>query len=53
MAHSDGYERVLKVVAHAKALNLTSNALLTVTRPSDRGGMCHQLANLRRLAWRR
>ncbi len=53
MSHVDGFERVLRVVAQAKALNLTSNALILVTRSGDRGGMCHQLANEGRLRWRR
>ena len=51
--HPDAVERVLAVVKHAKALQLTSNALIKVTKPADRGGMCHQLANDRRLRWRR
>lgn len=51
--HTDAYERVLAVVKHAKALQITSNALISVTKPADRGGMCHQLANELRLRWRR
>jgi hypothetical protein len=51
--HNDAVERVLAVVKHAKALQITSNALINVTKPADRGGMCHQLANERRLTWRR
>ena len=46
-------ERVLAVVKQAKALHITSNALIKVTRPADQGGMCHQLANDFRLRWRR
>jgi hypothetical protein len=52
-AHSDGYSRVLAVVQQAKLLQLTANALITRTRTADRGGMCHQLANVHRLRWRR
>ena len=52
-SHSDGYARVLAVVQHAKILQLTANALIARTRTTDRGGMCHQLANDRRLRWRR
>lgn len=51
--HTDAVERVLAVVKHAKVLQLTSNALIKVTKPSDLGGMCHQLANDKRLRWRR
>lgn len=51
--HTDAVERVLAVVKQAKALNITSNALIKVTRPADQGGMCHQLANDFRLRWRR
>jgi hypothetical protein len=51
--HTDAVERVLAVVRHAKALQITSNALIKVTKPADRGGMCHQLANDRRVRWRR
>lgn len=53
MDHADALARVLRVVAQAKALALTSNALMTVTHAVDRGGMCHQLANDQRLTWRR
>ncbi|KFE69229.1 ABC-three component system protein [Hyalangium minutum] len=51
--HTDAVARVLAVVQHAKGLQITSNALITRTRTSDRGGMCHQLANDLRLRWRR
>lgn len=51
--HADAVERVLAVVKQAKALHITSNALIKVARPADQGGMCHQLANDFRLRWRR
>lgn len=51
--HSDGYARVLAVVQHAKALQLTANALIARTTQPDRGGMCHQLANEKRVQWRK
>ena len=51
--HKDGYARVLAVVKQAKALQITANALISRTHMSDRGGMCHQLANDNRLRWRR
>lgn len=51
--HTDAYERVLATVKQAKTLQLTANALVARTWPSDRGGMCHQLANDLRVRWRR
>ena len=51
--YNDGYSRVLAVVEQAKRIDLSANALQTVARMNDRGGMCHQLANDRRLTWRR
>lgn len=51
--HVDAVERVLAVVKQAKALHITSNALIKYARPADQGGMCHQLANDLRLRWRR
>jgi hypothetical protein len=53
MSFADGVERVRRVVAQAKTLGLTAHALSAVTYAADRGGMCHQLANDRRLVWRK
>jgi hypothetical protein len=50
--HQDSYERVLAVVKQAKTLQLTANALVSRTTTTDRGGMCHQLANDLRVRWR-
>lgn len=52
-SHKDGVERVQKTVAHAKLLPLDSNVLKDRLRPSDKGGMCHQLANEKRVQWKR
>lgn len=49
--HADGYERVKLVTQAARGLHLTSNALLTCSKPKDRDGICHQLANEDRLLW--
>ncbi len=49
--HTDGYRRVLAVVKTARALQLTSNPLSTRIHTRDRGGICHQLANDRKLRW--
>ncbi len=51
--HQDGVERVLQTVRQAKALQLTANALVPRVTTTDRGGMCHQLANDQRVTWRR
>ena len=51
--HRDAVERVLQTVSRAKALQLTANALVPRVTTTDRGGMCHQLANDRRVRWRR
>jgi hypothetical protein len=51
--HSDAVERVLQTVGQAKVLQLTANALVPRVTTTDRGGMCHQLANDQRVRWRR
>ncbi len=44
-SHPDAVERVLAAVKQAKGLSLASNALVTRVTTTDKGGMCHQLAN--------
>ena len=39
-SHPDGY------------LQITANALISCTKPKDRDGICHQLANEDRLRWK-
>jgi C-terminal domain 6 of the ABC-three component (ABC-3C) systems len=51
--HRDAVERILQTVRQAKALQLTANALVPRVTTTDRGGMCHQLANDQRVRWRR
>ena len=51
--HDDGYKRILAVTKAARDLHLTSNALLTRSKPIDRDGICHQLANEERLQWKK
>ena len=51
-AHSNAFERVLASVKQAKALPLSSNALVTRVTTNDKGGMCHQLANTKKVKWR-
>lgn len=50
-SHPDAFKRVCEVTQAARNLQLTSNALLTRTKPKDRDGICHQLANEDRLKW--
>lgn len=49
--HPDGYARVVAVVKAARALQLTSHPLVSKLSVRDRGGICHQLANERKVAW--
>jgi hypothetical protein len=49
--HGDGYERVVAVTAMAQSLSLDAHPLSSSTFPSDRRGICHQLANEDRLIW--
>lgn len=51
--HPDGYLRVCAVTKAARELQITANALISCTRPKDRDGICHQLANEDRLQWTR
>ena len=49
--HADGYARVCAVTKAARDLQITANALISTTKPKDRDGICHQLANEERLQW--
>ncbi len=49
--HSDGLERLRSTLEQAVNAQLSANALIQVTEPSDRRGICHQLANDDRLTW--
>ena len=51
--HFDAVERVLQTVKQAKGLQLSANSLVSRILTTDRGGMCHQLANALRLWWHR
>jgi hypothetical protein len=50
--HPDAYERVLNAVQKAKTLPLASNPLVSRVTASDKGGMCHQLANNEKVKWK-
>jgi hypothetical protein len=49
--HPMGYTRLSCVLQAAAEVQLTRNALISVTEVRDRKGMCHQLANEDRLIW--
>ena len=52
-SHPDGYARVCAVTKAARELQITANALISCTKPKDRDGICHQLANEDRMQWTR
>lgn len=49
--HLDGLERLRHTLEQAVNAQLSANALIQVTEPADRRGICHQLANDDRLTW--
>lgn len=49
--HIDGLARLRGVLDAAVQAQLTSNALITVLESGDRKGVCHQLANSKRVRW--
>jgi hypothetical protein len=51
--HKDGLDRVNAVTQCAANLQITSNGLITVMNVKDRKGICHQLANVDRLTWKK
>jgi hypothetical protein len=50
-SHPDGYTRLHETLRLAVTAQITANALIHVTEPGDRRGICHQLANDDRLTW--
>lgn len=50
-AHEDGFRRVMAVVKTAKSLQLSGHALNMRLSVLDRGGICHQLANDKKVRW--
>lgn len=49
--HPDAFERLRTTVSTAGQLDVSGNALVTVTKVADKQGICHQLANEDRLTW--
>ena len=51
--HEDGLARLTAVTHAATVLPLTENGLISVVKVQDRRGICHQLANVDRLIWKK
>jgi hypothetical protein len=51
--HPSSMARLTCVTETASKLALTANGLISVTRIQDRKGICHQLANEKRIRWRK
>lgn len=49
--YPDGLERLRHTLEQAVNAQLSANALIQVTEPADRRGICHQIANDNRLTW--
>lgn len=49
--HDSGIARLQAVLGAAASVQLSQNALISVSRPRDKHGICHQLANDDRLNW--
>lgn len=49
--HPDGYRRVVAVVKTARSLQLSAHALHSQVSIRDRGGICHQLSNDKKVRW--
>jgi len=49
--HADALERLRATVSTAGQIDISGNALVSVTRVADKQGICHQLANDDRLTW--
>ena len=49
--HHSGMDRLSAVLSQSVVLDLSAHPLVSLTRPEDRKGICHQLANDSRLTW--
>jgi hypothetical protein len=50
--HPEGLTRLRKTLTHATLVQLSAHPLEPELRPTDRKGMCHQLANDSRVRWK-
>lgn len=51
--HDSGMKRLTEVLSHSTLLDLGSHPLVSWASPKARQGICHQLANEKRLTWTR
>jgi hypothetical protein len=51
--YADALERLCAAIRTAGGLDVSGNALVSVTRVADKQGICHQLANDDRLTWKK
>ena len=49
--HPSGMDRLTAALSRATALSLGQHPLVSITKPDDVKGICHQLANDSRLSW--
>ena len=52
-SYATGMARLGAVLAHSTLIQLENHRLIEVTKPDDRKGICHHLANEDRLTWMR
>ncbi len=52
-SYADALECLRATITAAGALDVSGNALVSVTQVADKQGICHQLANDDRLTWKR
>lgn len=53
LSHPNGFSCLTAVLNAVVSLQITANALISVTKTQDRKGICHQLANQNRLRWKK
>lgn len=49
--HGSGMLRLTAALNHATLLDLSAHPLVSLARPDDRKGICHQLANDHKITW--
>lgn len=49
--YPDGYERLIATVSQAKVIQLNNSPLVNYIGQKDREGLCHHLANDKKLVW--
>jgi hypothetical protein len=49
--YDDGYRRVVAVTKAAQDMAITANPIAPIAQTQDRRGICHQLANDKKLKW--